>query len=157
MGMRERWLPVAVLAGVLFGVNAVARFIVWLAASHNAGRQTAIGLIAAGAIGVVMIGAGYLWARRSEMPRIVGELSVAIVAGCLFSVIIGPFAGGSAPFKEGGTFFYSEIWHYLALAAGGAAFGVLIAITFGQDLKSQGWKRYAERQRTRPGRRVVRR
>src|SRR5262249_7622518 len=136
MGMRERWLPVAVLAGVLFGVNVVARFVVWLAASHSTGKQTAIGLIAAGAIGVVMIGAGYLWARRSAVPRIVRELSVAILAGCLFSVIIGPFAGGSAPFKEGGTFFYSEIWHYLALAAGGAAFGVLIAMTLGQDLKS---------------------
>jgi hypothetical protein len=154
--MRKRWLPVGVLAGVLLGVNILARFIVWLVAKHSESRQTAIGLIAAGAIGVVMIGAGYLWARRVYMPRIVGELSLAILAGCVFSVIIGPFAGGSAPFKEGGTFFWSEIWHYLALAGGGAAFGVLIAMTLGHDLKSQSWKRYAEAQRSRP-RRVVRR
>jgi hypothetical protein len=154
--MKERWLPVGVLAGVLFGVNVVARFIVWLTASHSAGKQTTIGLVAAGAIGVVMIVGGYLWARRVPTPRVVGELSLAILAGCLFSVLIGPFAGGSAPFKEGGTFFYSEVWHYLALAAGGAAFGVLVAMTFGQDVKSQNWKRYAETQRARP-RRVVRR
>jgi hypothetical protein len=154
--MRERWLPVGVLAGVLLGVNVVARFVVWLVARSDSGRQTAIGLVAAGAIGAVMIGAGYLWARRVYTPRVVGELSVALLAGCAFSVIIGPFAGGSAPFKEGGTFFYSEIWHYLALGAGGAAFGVLIAMTLGRDLKSQSWKRYAEAQRSRP-RRVVRR
>src|SRR5262245_55531992 len=154
--MRERWLPVAVLAGVLFGVNVAARFIVWLAASHSAGKQTTIGLVAAAAIGVVMIVAGYLWARRVQTPRVVGELSLAILAGCVFSVIIGPFAGGSATFKEGGTFFYSEVWHYLALAAAGGVFGFLIALTLGQDLKSQRWKRYAEAQRSRP-RRVVRR
>jgi hypothetical protein len=152
--MRERWLPVGVLAGVLFGVNVAARFIVWLVARSNASKQTAIGLVAAGAIGVVMIGAGYLWARRVDTPRVVGELSAAILAGCVFSVIIGPFAGGSAPFKEGGTFFYSEIWHYLALAAGGAIFGVLVAMTLGHDRKSQSWKRYAEAQKARP-RRVV--
>ncbi len=154
--MKERWLPVGVLAGVLFAVNVVARFIAWLAASHSESKQTTIGLIAAGAIGAVMIVAGYLWARRVPTPRVVGELSLAILAGCLFSVIVGPFAGGSAPFKEGGTFFYSEVWHYLALAAGGAVFGVLVAMTLGQDLKSQSWKRYAETQRSRP-RRVVRR
>ena len=154
--MKERWLPVAVLAGVLFGVNVVARFIVWLVASSNTGRQTAIGLIAAGAIGAVMIVAGYLWARRAATPRVVGELTLALLAGCLFSVIIGPFAGGSAPFKEGGTFFVAEVWHYLALGAGGALFGMLVAMTLGHDLKSQGWKRFAEAQRARP-RRVVRR
>jgi hypothetical protein len=154
--MRERWLPVGVLAGVLFGVNVAARFIVWLVARHSASKQTTIGLVAACAIGAVMIGAGYLWARRVPTPRVVGELSLAILAGCVFSVIIGPFAGGSAPFKEGGTFFYSEIWHYLALGAGGAIFGVLIAMTFGQDLKSQAWKRFAQTQRAHP-RRVVRR
>jgi hypothetical protein len=153
--MKKRWLPVLVLSSVLFGVNIVARFIVWLAASSDAGKQTMIGLIAAVAIGAVMIAAGYLWMRRLETPRVVGELSVAILAGCVFTVIIGPFAGGSAPFKEGGTFFYSEVWHYLALAAGGGLFGMLIAMTLGQDRKSQGWKRYAEARASRP-RRVVR-
>lgn len=153
--MKKRWLPVLVLSGVLFGVNIVARLITWLAASSDENKQTTIGLISAAVIGAVMIVAGYLWMRRLETPRVVGELGVAVLAGCIFSVIIGPFAGGSAPFKEGGTFFYSEVWHYLALAAGGGLFGMLIAMTFGQDRKSQGWKRYAEARNAHP-RRVVR-
>jgi hypothetical protein len=155
--MKERWLPVGILAGVLFLVNAVARFVVWLAASGNENKQTTIGLVAAVAavaIGVVMIVAGFFWATRVPTPRVVGELSLAILAGCLFSVLIGPFAGGSAPFREGGTFFYSEVWHYLALAGGGAALGALIATTFGRDVKSQAWKRYSDRQRSRTSRAV---
>lgn len=154
--MKERWLPVGVLAGVLFGVNVVARFIVWIVASDNAGAQTAIGLIAAGVIGAAMIVAGYLWARRVDMPRVVAELSLALLVGCVLSVVIGPFAGGSAPFEEGGTFFYSEVWHYLVLGVAGAIFGVLVAMTLGQDVKSQRWKRYAQARAARP-RRVVRR
>ena len=155
--MKERWLPVGLLAGVLFAVNVVARLIVWQFASKSESRQTAIGLVAAGAVGAVMIVAGYLWSRRVHTPRVVGELSTAILAGCLFSVIIGPFAGGSAPFKEGGTFFSAEVWHYLALAAAGAVFGFLIALTLGHDVKSQSWRRFEEMQRSRGPRRVARR
>lgn len=147
--MKERWLRAGILTLVLFAVNALARLVVWQVAPHNTKKQTAIGLIAAGVIGVVMIAAGYLWARRVHMARVVGELAVAILVGCAFSVLLGPYAGGSAPFKEGGDFLYSEVWHYLALAAAGAAFGVVVAITLGQDQKSRAWKRFEQAQRVR--------
>ncbi|MBO0870920.1 MAG: hypothetical protein J2P15_20395 [Micromonosporaceae bacterium] len=156
--MKQRWWRAGILVLVLFAVNAVARLIVWQVAPHDTKKQTAIGLIAAGAVGAVMIAGGYLWARRVHMARVVGELAVAILVGCAFSIVLGPYAGGSAPFKEGGDFLYSEVWHYLALAAAGAAFGVLVAITLGQDQKGRAWRRFEEQQRVRHmGRRATER
>ncbi len=154
--MRERWVPVGLLAAGLFATNLIARVIVRLTAADNEPNQTRIGLVAMIAVAVVMIGAAYWWARRHTMPRVLADLAVAIGVACLLSVLIGPFAGGSRPFKEGSAFFIAEIWHYLAIAAGGAVFGLLVVMALGQDRKSQAWKRYAENARAKP-RRVVRR
>jgi hypothetical protein len=153
--VRERWLPVGLLAVGLFATNVVARVVVRLAA-HNEKSQTRIGLIAMGAVAVVMVGAAYWWARRYAIPRVVGDLAVAAVAGCLLSVLIGPFAGGSRPLKEGVGFFVAQIWEYLAISAGGVLFGLLLVMALGQDWKSRQWKRYAESVKAKP-RRVARR
>jgi hypothetical protein len=155
--MKERWLPVAVLAAVLFAVNAVGRVVVKLVASgHQDGRQTGIGLIAIVAVGVVMIGASYWWARRHPMPRVLADLVVAVGVACLLSVLVGPFVVGSRPLAEGSGLLIREIWVYLAISGGGAVFGLLLVMTAGQDWKSQAWKRYAEQARAKP-RRAVRR
>jgi hypothetical protein len=154
--VKERWLPVGLLAVGLFATNVIARVIVRLTAAKSATNQTRIGLIAMLAVAVVMIGAAYWWARRHPMPRVLADLAVAIGVACLLSVLIGPFAGGSRPFKEGSAFFIGEVWHYLAIAAGGAVFGLLVVMALGQDRKSQAWKRYAETAKAKP-RRVVRR
>lgn len=154
--MRERWQPVAILAGVLFVINAIARFVTWTLVTDNANDQLTIGLVAMGAVAVVMVGAGYWWARQYAMPRVVGELAVAILVACALSIGIGPFAGGSVPGREGAAFLIAEIWQYLGLAGLGGVLGVLIAIAAGQDRKSQAWKRYADNVQARP-RRPVRR
>jgi hypothetical protein len=154
--VKERWLPVGVLAGGLFAVNAIARLIVWLAASDSDRNQIRIGLIAMLAVAVVMIGAAYWWARRHPMPRVLADLAIALAVACALSVLVGPFAGGSRPFREGGAFFFAQIWQYLIIAAGGGLFGLLLVMMLGQDWKSQGLKRYAETARAKP-RRVVRR
>lgn len=153
--MRQRWQPVAVLGLALFVINAIARFIVWQASPGEA-SQTLIGLVAIGAVAAVMVGAGYRWAVRYEMPRVVGELAAAALLGCLLSILVGPFAGGSAPGREGAAFVVAEIWHYLLAAAVGGALGVLVAMALGRDRKSQAWKRYVQASRGRP-RRSVRR
>src|SRR2546426_11776487 len=100
--MKERWLPVGILAAVLFAVNGLGRLIVKLLANgHQDTRQIGIGLVAIAAVGVVMIGAAYWWARRHPMPRVLADLAVAVIVGCLLSVLVGPFVVGSRPMAEG--------------------------------------------------------
>jgi ABC-type phosphate/phosphonate transport system permease subunit len=154
--VKERWLPVGVLAGVLFATNVVARVVVRLTASNSATNQTRIGLIAVLAVAAVMIGAAYWWALRVRIPRLALDLGVAAVAACALSVLIGPYAAGSRPFAEGGAFLFGQVWQYLVIAAAAALFGLLVAIMLGKDWKSQAWKRYAESMNAKP-RRVARR
>lgn len=152
----RKWRQVGILAGVLFLLNVVSRLIVWIFASDSDKAQLRIGLGYAIAVGVVMIYAGYWWAQRKLMPRVVGELTVAILLGLLFSLLLGPFAGGSAPFVEGGDLIYAEAWHYLLCAGIGAGLGVLLTIMLGRDPRSRAYQRYAEAGKGRP-RRAVRR
>jgi hypothetical protein len=154
--MKDRWLPVGLVAGALFLVNAIARFIVWRVAPKSDTTQITVGLVVFGVLGVVMIGAAVWWGRRYPMPRVWGDLAVIILGSCLLSVLIGPFAGGSHPFKEGSSLFFAEIWRYVAYAAGGAALGVLVLMALGLDYRSQALKRYTELKAAKP-RRVVRR
>ena len=154
--MKERWLPVGILAGGLFAINIVARLVVWLTAENSARSQTRIGVIAMLAVAVAMVGAAYWWARRHQIPRVAADLVVAMAASCLLAVLVGPFAAGSRPLREGGGFFFAQIWQYLVIAAGGMLFGLLLVMMLGQDWKSQQWKRYTEQVRAKP-RRVVRR
>ncbi len=156
MSWLRRWREVGVLAGVLFVMNALSRLIVWLFASKSDNGQTAIGLIYVIAVGLVMIYAGWRWAQRWLMPRVVGELTVAVLLGLVFSLVLGPFAGGSAPFVEGGDLVWAEAWHYVVFAGVGAALGVLLAMMLGRDPKSRAYKRYAEANKGKP-RKVVRR
>jgi hypothetical protein len=149
-------MPVGVLAGLLFAVNAIARVVVKLVAADSDRNQIGVGLVALSAVGVVMVGAAYWWARRHPMPRVLADLAVAVGVACLLSVLVGPLLVGSRPLAEGAGLFLREIWTYVAFAGGGALFGLLVVMALGQDWKSQAWKRYAEQARSRP-RRAVRR
>jgi hypothetical protein len=154
--VKKRWMPVGVLTGVLFATNVVARVVVRLTAASSATNQTRIGLIAVFAVAAVMIGAAYRWAVRFPVARVVLDLGVAAVAACVLSVLIGPYAAGSRPFAEGGSFLFGQVWQYLLIAAGAAVFGLLVAMMLGKDWKSQAWKRYVESMKSKP-RRPVRR
>ncbi len=151
----RKWRAVGVLAGALFLLNVLARLVAWLFADSDKG-QTRVGVGYAVAVGLVMLYAGFRWAQRQLMPRVVGELTVAIVLGLLFTVLLGPFAGGSAPFVEGGDLVWAEAWHFVLFAGLGAALGVLLAIMLGRDPRTRAYQRYAESTKGRP-RRVVRR
>lgn len=154
--MKGRWLPVGLAAGALFVANVIARFVVWQAAPHSDSTQITIGLILFGVVGLSMVVAASWWGRRYPMPRVVADLAVVILASCLLSVLVGPFAGGSVPFKEGAGLFFGEIWRYLGYTAAGAVLGLLVLIALGLDYRSRALKRYAEVRAARP-RRVVRR
>jgi len=154
--MKDRWLPVGLVAGVLFVVNAIARLVVRLAAPKSDSKQITIGLVLFGVVGLVMVAAAFRWGRRYPMPRVFADLGVVIVVSCLLSVLLGPFAGGSLPFKEGVGLFFGEIWRYLGYTAAGVVLGLLILMALGLDYRSQALKRYTEVRQARP-RRVVRR
>jgi hypothetical protein len=154
--MKDRWLPVGLVAAALFVVNAVARFVVWRAAPRSDSKQIAIGLVLFGVVGLVMVAAAFRWGRRYPMPRVLADLAVVILASCLLSVLVGPFAGGSVPFREGVGLFFGEIWRYLGYTAAGVVLGLLILMALGLDYRSQALKRYAEVRAAKP-RRVVRR
>jgi hypothetical protein len=154
--MKDRWLPVGLVAGALFVVNAIARLVVRLAAPKSDSKQITIGLVLFGVVGLVMVAAAFWWGRRYPMPRVIADLGVVILVSCLLSVILGPFAGGSLPFKEGVGLFFGEIWRYLAYTAAGVVLGLLILMALGLDYRSQALKRYTEVRQARP-RRVVRR
>jgi hypothetical protein len=154
--MKDRWLPVGVLTGVLFLVNVVCRFVVWQFAPKNDKTQITLGLIGLGLVGVILGVAGYWWARRYPMARVSQDLGAVISVGCLLTVLVGPFAGGSVPFREGAGVFFGEVWQYLGFAGGGTLLGLLVAIMLGQDYRSKALKRYTEMKLAKP-RRVVRR
>ena len=154
--MRDRWQPVGILAGVLFAINVVCRFIVWQLVPKSDSKQIALGLIALGLIAAIMVWAGYRWAVRYPSARLAGDLAAAVAVACALTVLVGPFAGGSVPFKEGAGFFFAEIWQYLAFAGGGTILGMLVAIALGRDYRSKALKRYTELKLAKP-RRVVRR
>jgi hypothetical protein len=154
--MRERWTPVAVVAGVLLGVNALGRITARLAASGSDRNQIRIGLGTLALIALIMIVIGYRWAIRYRSSRVAVDVAVAVFAGCLASILVGPFVVGSWPFREGAKLVLAQLWQYPAVGIGGAVFGFLIATALGRDHKSRAWQRYAETVRARP-RRVVRR
>jgi hypothetical protein len=154
--MKERWLPVGALAGGLFVVNLIARIVVRVAAGRDDNKQVAIGLWALLAVGAVLIPVAYWWSRRWPLPRVLGDIALAVLAACLLAVLIGPFVSGTTPFSGGVGVMFRQFFYYAAVSAGGTLFGVLAVMTAGQDYKSQAWKRYAERVQAKP-RKVVRR
>ena len=152
--MRQRWQPVAVMAVGLFLINVVARFVAWKMVSGTEKSQLRVGLIAMGIAAVVLIGAGYWWARRYPAGRVAADLGIAFGIGALLAVFVGPFVSGTTPGNVGSVI--AVLAYYLVLCAAGVTFGVLIAMMLGRDYKSQAWKRYADTVRSRP-RRPVRR
>jgi hypothetical protein len=154
--LKQRWLPVGILVGVLFVSNVLARWVVRLFAEHSDKNSTRIGLVAMIAIAVAMAAGAYWWARLHPTPRVIGDLVLAVIGGCVLSLLVGPLLAATTPVRDGVDFFINQIWLYLGIAAGGAVFGLLVVMALGRDYKSQSWKRYADQFRAKP-KRVVRR
>jgi hypothetical protein len=149
-------LPVGVLTGALFATNVIARWVVRLFGATDEGFTTRIGLVALITVAVVMAVAAFWWARPHPLPRVVRDLALGAVAGCLLSVLIGPLLVGTTPLRDGVDFFINQILYYLATAVAGATFGMLLVTALGRDYKSRSWKRYSDQLRAKP-RRAVRR
>lgn len=154
--MKDRWLPVGVLAGVLFAVNVIARLITRLAFDGRPEVQDRVSLGMFAVIALILAVVAGTWARRWPAARWAPDLAVAILVALALTVFVGPFISGSSPFAGGAGEFFSQIWLYAGFAGAGAVVGYLVVTALGLDYRSQSLKRYAEVKRAKP-RRVVRR
>jgi hypothetical protein len=154
--MRERWLRIGVLAGVLFAINVAARLVARLAFNGDDDRQTTVGLVSMVVIGLTFAVLAFVWGRDRPVGILVADLAGAATAGCALTIFIGPFISGEGPFSDGAGVFFGQIWQYAGFFGGGTLIGFLVLTAFGLDHKSKNLKRIAQTRLTKP-RRVVRR
>ena len=154
--MKDRWLPVGVLAGVLFAVNVIARLVTRLAFGDRPVVQDRVSLVMFAVIALILAVVAGTWARRSPTARWLPDIAAAVLVALALTVFVGPFISSSQPFAGGAGEFFSQIWLYAGFAGAGAALGFLVITAFGLDYRSQSLKRYAENKQAKP-RRVVRR
>jgi hypothetical protein len=136
--MKDRWLPVGVLAGVLFAVNVAARLVARFAFDSDTEAQDRASLVMFVAIGLILATMAFIWGRRYPAGRWIADIS------------------GDTPFEGGAGEFFSQVWLYCGFSIGGALVGFMILTTLGWDYRSQSLKRFAETKMAKP-RRTVRR
>jgi hypothetical protein len=154
--MRQRWLPVGVIALVLFAINVATRLTLRIGWNGDAQAESRASFILFGAIALLLGVVAFVWSRRHPVGRWVADLSAAAGLGMLLTILIGPFVSGGTPFDSGAGDFFLQVWLYAGCAGGGMLLGFLLATTLGLDYRSQGLKRFAESKLAKP-RRVVRR
>ena len=154
--MKQRWLPVGVLAVGLFAINVVARLVARLWFNGDLEAADRITLLMLLAVGLVCLITAAVWSKRYPVGRWVGDLSLAAGVGLLLAIFVGPFISGTTPFADGAGEFFKQIWQWTGFAGGGAAIGFMIVTALGLDHRSQSLKRFAEAKLAKP-RRVVRR
>jgi hypothetical protein len=154
--MRDRWLPVGVLAGLLFAVNVIARLVARFAFNGDAEVQDRLSLAMFALIGLILAVVAFLWGRRYPAGKWGSDVGAAVLVAMALTVFVGPFISGSYPFANGAGEFFSQIWLYAGFTGAGALVGYLVLTALGLDHRSQSLKRYAETREAKP-RRVVRR
>lgn len=154
--MWDRWRRIGLLAAGLFAIAVVARLITRFWAENNEDRQDILAWIAYSSVALTLAVVAFLWGRRFAAGRLALDLGGAALAGCLLSVLVGPFVSGGSPFAAGAGNFFAGIWLYAAFAIGGSLIGFIVLTALGLDYRSRALKRYAEMQAAKP-RRPVRR
>ena len=154
--MKERWLPVALLAAGLFGINVVARLVARLGFNGDLAAADRITLLMLLAVGVVALVTAAVWSKRRPVGDWLTDLTLANLVGLALAILVGPFISGTTPFANGAGEFFKQIWQWAGFAGGGAALGYMIVTALGLDYRSQSLKRFAEAKLSKP-RRVVRR
>lgn len=154
--MKERWLPVGVLVGVLFGINVLARLVARFAFGDDTELQDRLSLAMFAVIGLVLATLAFIRGQRRPLPDWGGEMALSVLIAMVLTIFVGPFISGSQPFGAGAGAFFSQIWLYAGFTAGGVLLGYLLLTALGRDYRSRSLKRFAEAKQAKP-RRVVRR
>lgn len=153
--MKERFQPIAILAGALLVVDTLGSFLYWLERKHD-NAKTNVAFLTILAIAVVAGVAGYRWIVRYPMTRALRDLAFGAVIGCVAASLIAPFAGGGYPFNNGPGDYFLKVWLFLGACVLGVLLAGLFAMALGRDYKDQALQRYAETKAAKP-RKVVRR
>ena len=154
--MKDRWLPVGVLAGALFAVNVAARLTARFAFDGDTELQDRLSLGMFAMIALILATLAFIRGQRHPLPVWGGEMALAVLIAMVLTVFAGPFVSGSQPFADGAGAFFSQIWLYAGFSGAGALVGYLMLTALGRDYRSRSLKRYAEAKLAKP-RRVVRR
>ncbi len=112
--MRNRWLPVGVLAGVLFLINVIARLISRFAFDDDPSAQDTVSTVMFLVIGVIIAVQAFRWGRARPLDSWSGDMVAIVTAAMLLTVLVGPFISGDSPFVNGAGAFFAQIWLYLA-------------------------------------------
>jgi hypothetical protein len=154
--MRERWLRIGILAGVVFAMSVAGRLVVRLGSIDDPDTQGNVTWATYGAIGLVLAVVAVWWGRIRPIGVVVADLAGGAVAGCLLNLFVGPFVSGTTPGEVGAGDTFEAAWQFAGFAGGGALVGLLLLIMVGKDHKSQSLKRFAEARKTKPHRPVRR-
>ena len=154
--MKQRWVPIAILAVGLFAINVIARLVIRLGFSGDDTAESRVSIIMFAVIGVALAVVTFIRAQQIPPSKWLPELAAGAIGGMLLTVLVGPFVSGDGPFAGGAGNFFAQIWLYGGFAIVGTLLGYWLAVVLGRDYRSRSLKAYTERTKARP-RRVVRR
>jgi hypothetical protein len=154
--MRQRWMPIALLAAGLFAINVIARLIIRIGFADDDSAQNTVTIIMFAVIGIVLAVVTFFRCQRVPPGSWLPELAAAAIGGMLLTILVGPFISGDTPFSSGAGNFFSQIWLYSGFSIAGTLLGYWVATMLGRDYRSRSLQAFARAKSTKP-RRVVRR
>jgi hypothetical protein len=154
--MKQRWVPIVVLAVGLFAINVIARLVIRIGFTDNETAESRVSIAMFAAIGIVLAIVTFVRAQRVPPSSWLPEIGAAALGGMLLTILVGPFISGDTPFASGAGNFFSQVWLYGGFAIVGTLLGYWIATMLGRDYRSRTLAAFAKAKTTKP-RRVVRR
>ena len=154
--MKQRWVPIALLAVGLFAINVIARLIIRFAWRDSDAAESRVSIVMFAVIGVALAVVTFLRCQQRRPSQWLPEIGAGAVGGMLLTILVGPFISGAGPFASGAGNFFSQVWLYGGFAIVGTLLGYWIATALGRDYRSRSLIAYTRTRQAKP-RRVVRR
>lgn len=150
--MRERWLRIGILAGVLVAINLVGRLVVRLGSIEDVDAQQWASVVTYLTIALAMAVVAAQWIRQRATGVVTADLAGGAVAAGVLILIVGPFVSGTSPAAVGVGDSFEAAWQYAVYAAGGALVGGMATVMLGRDYTSRSLHRFAQAKLVKPGR-----
>jgi len=154
--VKQRWVPIAILAAGLFAINVIARLVIRLGFSGDDTAESRVSIIMFAVIGLALAVVTFIRAQQIPPIKWLPEVAAGALIGMVLTVLVGPFVSGDGPFAGGAGNFFAQIWLYGGFAIVGTLLGYWIATALGRDYRSRTLSAFAQARATKP-RRVVRR
>jgi hypothetical protein len=154
--VKQRWVPIALLAVGLFAINVIARLIIRFGWRDSDAAGSRVSIVMFAVIGVALAVVTFLRCQQRRPSQWLPEIAAGAVGGMLLTILVGPFVSGDGPFESGAGNFFSQVWLYGGFAIVGTLLGYWIATALGRDYRSRSLTAYTRTRQAKP-RRVVRR